>query len=58
MRSATNKYYRFGRGFKDEEAFINLLKNDGIFDWFLKQYEEVFSPSFCMDSREYEDVKQ
>ena len=40
------------------ESFINLLKNDGIFDWFLKQYEEVFSPSFCMDSREYEDVKQ
>ena len=27
MRSAINKYYSFGRGLKDEEAFINLLKN-------------------------------
>ena len=34
MRSATNKYYRFGRGLKDEEAFINLLKNSKNFNKF------------------------
>lgn len=32
-------------------SFINLLKNDGIFKWFVKQYEDCFASSYDLDCR-------